>query len=1133
MHLSTFKSLNKKNITFAAMFFIAFSLLFTSCDHFLNAEDIRNEITRVIDENNAKKVNVLIKTVEGTGSFLVEGEKEFTVGFSEEELYFTENKNTCIITGLEAVCKTNPSVSRNDCVTFSHVSYDEETGLHIIKVKVIKHADDILVQPKYILKPKVDSISPEYSDNGSPIYEPIKLTFNCSLENVTDMDGNFPFSFNNISIYCQGLNISMYFKDPVLDNDNKTIIIAPKVTELINFLISKSIDITDITVTFISSYMNFNIDNQNVQIATGDSLSYKFRYTRRNVDTTPPAITSLTLYRNYNKNNYQGTDPLNLDMSKIPQDYDEFYDLYEKNYINGYGYPLLDNDTGDVVLKEEYYDFQNEILNNRTKDGIVYIIGEFSTDTKNIQIEEEFIELEYDADFHPSSDENQITIYNQTDTDVIYWKSTSSKQIVVIEHHIKHDDGIIKLKISALDNYENSSAAQEFYVVKISTLYFGDSRLYNIYTDYCESNSDFIDGEDLVNFDMDYYNDNKKNVKLIYVNYFTSPAERLLCFEDYRFYAFYPGLKCDPTGIYTSIKCEYYDDNGVFHSEEMLPYTYTNNEPTPYGYNTDECFGAKNWNHTLKNVQNVNGKSVTITITDDIGNTGSQTYDFPEAVSLRTQNTNNISIKEIKYLPDSYGLCICKPENEDEYYGCEVYSTPFKIIDGYSYYFIPKDTLIGDLSRELTFDEQTPVLSTIELNGPITIETIPFDPTTDKQARSYINIPIKSNTWKYYNKILLRVLYSNTSGQECLVQYQFFENKEQILKVDVITSFLFGDDEQRIELYGINSNGQLSQASKYDIPLPEEEDRIIYDNQPPTIWTHNHTKEQYIELDLADYESHPNTLTGYINNIKCFEFYNSSPQYPNIDPPIVLYKALLEYFTRDSSIMLLKLVGTDYNGLQSTETIKIPIKTSEPMYIFDKTSSLWYFYTPDKLENTKIEMFDSNTKAWQTIYDITSNYGLPSGISTETWLGDTILSVPLDNSDYNIMHSFIRIKNAYSVPMYYYTELTPSEDFINSGRYDSLKQNPSSLNSFIVSSDAPVFVHTMATYIPYNECKFWSVEDWEFYKSEYGSELFNFKARNQGTYLVPVNEVKSGQCYVVIAYFADGTSQMSNVMVKE
>ena len=133
---------------------------------------------------------------------------------------------------------------------------------------------------------------------------------------------------------------------------------------------------------------------------------------------------------------------------------------------------------------------------------------------------------------------------------------------------------------------------------------------------------------------------------------------------------------------------------------------------------------------------------------------------------------------------------------------------------------------------------------------------------------------------------------------------------------------------------------------------------------------------------------------------------------------------------------------------------------------------------------------------------------------------------------YTTKNQFIIVRGLYSSPKYYYTGLDSSYNFKNSGKYDYILANGSSKSSVVVSSDAPVFVHTVVTTYPYDTCQYWTVDDWEFYKKTIGDEQFNYDGWEQQKYTISVDEINQYECYVVIAHFADGTSAMSDVMVK-
>lgn len=89
-------------------------------------------------------VTSLVKTVEGTGSFLSEGEKKCTVGYTFD-VQFSVNKSEYIFEGLEAVSQTDPSVDK--IASFEEISRDDEAGVYKYRVRILKTVDGILIRP--------------------------------------------------------------------------------------------------------------------------------------------------------------------------------------------------------------------------------------------------------------------------------------------------------------------------------------------------------------------------------------------------------------------------------------------------------------------------------------------------------------------------------------------------------------------------------------------------------------------------------------------------------------------------------------------------------------------------------------------------------------------------------------------------------------------------------------------------------------------------------------------------------------------------------------------------------------------------------------------------------------------------
>ena len=98
-----------------------------------------------------------------------------------------------------------------------------------------------------------------------------------------------------------------------------------------------------------------------------------------------------------------------------------------------------------------------------------------------------------------------------------------------------------------------------------------------------------------------------------------------------------------------------------------------------------------------------------------------------------------------------------------------------------------------------------------------------------------------------------------------------------------------------------------------------------------------------------------------------------------------------------------------------------------------------------------------------------------------------------------------------------------------------LYANGNSKSSVVVASDAPVFIHTLATSSPYSKVKDYTIAQWESFSREVNAEQISFSASNKtprrfNITLGGTDGVQQGECYVVIAHYADDTVLMSEVM---
>ena len=149
--------------------FLSAALL--SCENFLAGADLKQQLERKIDYNNAKDVNVLIACKEEMGTVFPQSTYQAKVGF-DFEIQFIPNTTYYVIkdpaTIFEAVSRIDKTQSRADCVEFKAVEQsfeDKKAGLYRVNVKILKYADDILIQPNCVEIPYVKLVEPTF-DKG-------------------------------------------------------------------------------------------------------------------------------------------------------------------------------------------------------------------------------------------------------------------------------------------------------------------------------------------------------------------------------------------------------------------------------------------------------------------------------------------------------------------------------------------------------------------------------------------------------------------------------------------------------------------------------------------------------------------------------------------------------------------------------------------------------------------------------------------------------------------------------------------------------------------------------------------------------------------------------------------------------
>ena len=233
------------------------SVALTSCENFLAGSNVKNELDKAIAFSNARDVNVLITCKEEVGTVFPQQIYKAKVGF-DFEIQFIPTEGNYVIKDytkiFEAVSRIDQTQSRSDCVEFKVLEQsfdDKKAGLYRVNVKVLKYADDIMMQPECLARPAIKSRIPEFSFAENHANTSIDITFNIPV--INDNSNAVVFKYSDDCITLSSLNdgdMSRFFERPVLSKDGTKLTLIPKAVELSNFIQNNDYDYIDISVSF-------------------------------------------------------------------------------------------------------------------------------------------------------------------------------------------------------------------------------------------------------------------------------------------------------------------------------------------------------------------------------------------------------------------------------------------------------------------------------------------------------------------------------------------------------------------------------------------------------------------------------------------------------------------------------------------------------------------------------------------------------------------------------------------------------------------------------------------------------------------------------------------------------------------
>ena len=204
----------------------------TSCENFMNGQDVQKDYMNSLAYNNAPSCKVYLKAEHKDGGikygdFLSGTEKEFKIGY-EAVIQFEVNSLEYVFKGFKAY-NLDETESRDDLVEFTKAEDETSRDIYKYKVKIIKKTDDIVIRPECTPLPKIKEVTPKFESGGCDQDKPIKIFFNNSM----DLESFGDFSCISIS---SDNDLKDYFEKPVREPEYLIVLCFKSVCHKSSFL---------------------------------------------------------------------------------------------------------------------------------------------------------------------------------------------------------------------------------------------------------------------------------------------------------------------------------------------------------------------------------------------------------------------------------------------------------------------------------------------------------------------------------------------------------------------------------------------------------------------------------------------------------------------------------------------------------------------------------------------------------------------------------------------------------------------------------------------------------------------------------------------------------------------------------
>ena len=946
--------------------------------------------------------------------------------------------------------------------------------------------------------PAVKNYSPAQNSDGSYANMPVVITFNMPMEDEATQRNDSIFTYTNISLTYEGESLTNYFDAPEFNSEKTVLTLKPHERDLKDFIIGENRPNIDVKVQ-LSDRISVTRDGISLPLSQDENSTFMVRY-KASIEEIVPAKYDFFATR----------DEISLEQSATQN-------KFTQNALGTFtDTEIFQNRTnGTIWIYGRYYDADSGVKTVRltekrtnNKDGSAAVAAvkthDFTSDTENAQF---------------SDDGNGNTSF-------------------CIRYNLESDDGAILLGVTVLDACGNPSDEQTFTAIKDSGIDLSNVELYNL-------DLMFADGEGKHWFTYDgtesgdriSYDDYPNLVKQLKVN-----AMNKLIYKD-----------CHANETDLTITLAYKNNAGNLTAHDMI------------------WDSAKNrWNYNIDDVTDVSALEIRLTVTDDFGHTASKEFSFPDVPKFIALT---LSFAHPDY--NSYAIYFSTEHAVTNLFStyletnrCLKSSSELQGIleSNYTYrYFFANNLLVGYLTNDINESDKKSVDATLP---PVVIKEATINPSTDGE---YLNVTAeidtsKGNPWEYYDSIIAQ--YSVANGMKVLVNYTVptgcliitfsvpFDNVKTYtnlnsMKLIGFNSTSISPDVSNTDHYANYDTGYYSlgypifEPEKFEIRKPTLRNWSTSNSISAMYETFEDISERYdymIPFNVVDYETGVKRVVVSVNGetwtYNDGQFKNVNVYYDDDNGTKWCYDAVLIAIPpiwdadQEQNALSIKYYDTRNNCLECSGTF---ISAKIPSFSMQSSSLISEEYYGDTLYKWRlgIAKLSTSSSSWSEYSEITT-----SPTSTTRTNGSKVYTYSSPSLPAN---SFVKIvataaledsvlatNFGNSAPCYYYTGSTK-----NSGRYDYIIPNGKDKSTVLVASDAPTFVHTLITKHPLSSCETWTVDEWEHNHKHIGNQYMDFTGNSTAQkYRIPVSDMDSGDCYVVIAHFADGSSAMSEVMVR-